>query len=175
MKVTVEGLADLDAALGQLTKAAGFKAMRQTLLKAGAPIQEQAQADAPERPANAPDVTYRANGVERRRRPGTLKVLVQIGTRLTRNQSRLARADGKNTVEVYVGTRDPVGRLREQGTAQAPPSPFLRPAWEAHKEGALETIKTELAVEIQAAAERAGKRAAAAARRLARQSKQTGG
>lgn len=160
--VHVEGLKELDAALGQLAKEFSPRyaktAMTRTLMKAGKPIQERAQALAPARDPGAPVKTYRRGGVEAVRRPGTLKALVQISTRLTRRQARAARRAGKDTAEVYIGTRDRIASLEEFGTARSKAQPFLRPAWENGKMRALQTIAAELGAEIKAAAARAAKR-----------------
>ena len=125
-------------------------------------MQQTAQSLAPERAGNT-RVTYKAGEGSEERRPGTMKVLVGIGSKLTRSQARQARKAGKDTVEVYVGTRDPIARLQEFGTRKAPPQPFMRPAWERHKDQALEDIKQNLATEIDKAAARAARKAARAA------------
>lgn len=162
VKVSLEGLSDLTAALQALPTATQRNVVTRVLLEAAAPIQEAAQQLAPSRPASAPDEYYHVNGAKRLRRPGTLKVLVQEGTKLTRNQARLVRNAGKHFVEVYVGTRDPIGRLQEFGTAHSPPDPFLRPAWEENKLAALETIKRRLGEEIHKAADRLARKASKA-------------
>lgn len=155
----MEGLRELDQALGELPKATAKNVLVRTLLAAGRPMQQQAQALAPARPAGAPQKTYVKSGAVRVRRPGTLKALVQIGTRLTPRQARAARQDGKDFAEVYVGTRDPIARLDEFGTADAPAHPFLRPAFEANKHQALETIRTVLGGEIEKAVQRLARKA----------------
>jgi len=156
----IEGLRELDEALGELPKAVARGAAVRTLMKAGKPIQEAAQAAAPHRPSTAPEKHFRQNGADRVRRPGTLQILVQIGPRLTKRQARGVRAEGKNFAEVYIGTRDPAGRLVERGTSHSAPNPFLRNAWEGGKMAALEVIKTELWLQIDAAAQRLAKRTA---------------
>jgi HK97 gp10 family phage protein len=160
VKVGLEGLSELQAALEALPTATGKNVAKRVLLRAAEPIQQDAQLLAPSRPASASDEFYHYRGELRLRLPGTLKVLVEEGSRLTPNQARLARQQGKSFSEVYVGTRDPIGRLQEFGTAHAPPAPFLRPAWEAQKDQALQIIKSELGDEIAKAAQRLARKAA---------------
>jgi HK97 gp10 family phage protein len=167
-RVRVDGLRELEKALLELAPSVGKGVMRRTLLKAGAPIQEQAQQLAPERDPDAPVITYKRNGKEVIRRPGTMKALVQMGTRLTKRQAATAKREGKSSVEVYVGTRDRMARLQEFGTSDTPAQPFMRPAWDANKDGAVEIIRTEMGGEIQKAAARA-------ARKTARLAKKAGG
>jgi HK97 gp10 family phage protein len=163
VSVRIEGLRELDAALAELPKATAKNVLVKVLMEAGTPIKDAAQAAAPTRPADAPTITYKAKGGARRvRRPGTLKALFQIGTRLTPNQARLARKEGKDFAEVYVGTRDPIARLEEYGTAHSPPQPTLRRAWDGNKEAALETVKSRLGELILKAAARLAKKRAKA-------------
>lgn len=161
----VEGLKDLDAALGELGKSAGTAVLRRVLKKAAQPIYETAKALAPERAADAPKAYFKRDGKEVERRPGTLHALVQAGTRLSRRQASAARREGKNSAEYYVGTRDRVGRLVEFGTSRTPAHPFLRPAWDQHAPDALGIIREELGGEIEKAAQRAAKKAARLARK----------
>lgn len=158
--VRVEGLRELDAALGQLPPSVGKAVLRRVLKQAAVPIYEYAHERAPMRPAGAPKVTYMKGGQERIRRPGTLKVLVQSGTRLTRRQAAMVRKEGKWDAEHYVGTRDPIGRLIEFGTAHSPAEPFMRPAWDYGAPIALKLIGDKLGEGIDKAAKRVARKAA---------------
>lgn len=88
------------------------------------------------------------------RRSGSLEKSVIVSKKLTRSQQSQAKKDGKHFAEVHVGTADPAGIFQEFGTFKEPAQPFMRPAWEATKEGALATIKRELKVEIEKSAAR---------------------
>lgn len=155
---SLEGVA---AALGQIkSRATARNVCIRVLTKAGRPIQQRAQADAPARPADAPPVYYRRGGVRVLRRPGTDKALVQIGTQLTPRQAAQARKAGKGFAVVYIGTRDPVARLIHNGTSKTPADPFLLLAWEGGKEQAFETVATEIWGEIAKAAAREARKAA---------------
>ncbi len=162
MKVTfkVEGLKELDRALGQLPKAVAARAMTSALIDAAKPIQEAAQAAAPVGTEPGGRYYTRKSGERILRQRGTLKALVQIGTRLTQRQRRAARRAGKNFSEIYIGTRDRVGLLVEFGTRKVAPNPFLRNAWDSGKGALLDKIKDLLWQRLSAAAKRQARRGA---------------
>lgn len=158
--VKIEGLKDLEAALAELPKATGKSVLRRVLAKAALPILDAAKSRAIRRPDDAKPVYYGRKGAKKLRRPGTDEVLIQAGTRLTKNQARQARKEGKNYSEYYVGSRDPIARLIEYGTSDTPAHPIFRPAWEGGKDDALKIISEELGGEIEKAAVRVAKKAA---------------
>lgn len=143
--VTVGGLRELDAALGQLPKATGKAVLRRTLKKAGQPIAEDATAKAP-------------------RLTGALQISIGVGTKLTRRQSKLHRKmfkDDKASAEVFVGAGGLAQATQtEFGNEHQAAEPYMRPAWDGNKDRALDTIKSELGAEIMKAAQRLAKRAA---------------
>lgn len=139
MKVKVEGFRELEASLSELPKATGKAVLRRVLKAAGEPIQSAAQ-------ANAPVLT------------GQLEISIVTGTKLTRRQARMAKLANKSTVEMHVGTKNQAAVPQEFGTVNAPAQPFLRPAWDANKEGTLDTIKSNLGAEIEKAAARLAKK-----------------
>ncbi|MEW9808596.1 HK97-gp10 family putative phage morphogenesis protein [Mesorhizobium sp. ZMM04-5] len=147
MKTTVhvEGLRELDEALGELPKATGKAVLRRVLKKAAQPIADDAKAKAPVL-------------------SGALQISIGVGTKLTRRQSRLHRkmfTDDRASVEMFVGAGGlPQAHLREFGGDDAPPHPFMRPAWDAGKAGVLESIKADLGDEIMKAAKRLARKAA---------------
>ena len=67
------------------------------------------------------------------------------------------------SVEMFVGA-GPVAHahMQEWGTVHHGPQPFARPAWDAEKMRALETVKKELANEIMKSARRLARRRARA-------------
>jgi HK97 gp10 family phage protein len=141
----VEGLKDLREALEEFPKATQVSVQRRALLKAGEPIETAAEASAPVR-------------------RGKLQKSITKGTKLTRRQKKLHRKHSK--VEVFVGAGGvPQAHLQEFGSIHGAPQPFMRPAWDAHKQEALDRYKRELGTEIQKTAER---RARKAARELAK-------
>ena len=162
MKTTVkiEGLRELDKALGELTKGVAKSTLQRVLKKAAEPFLNEAKARVPERDPNSAPSYWGKGGQRKLRKPGTADALVHSSTRLTPNQARQARRAGKSLAEHYVGTRDPISRLIEFGTADTPAQPFMRPAWANGTGKALNIIRTELAGEIKKSADRARRRAA---------------
>ena len=139
--VKVDGFRELEAALAELPKATGKNVLKRVLLSAAEPIEGDAA-------ANAPHLS------------GKLARDVKTGTRLTRRQSSMNRKLGKSAVEIHVGVSDPAGVQTEFGNEHQAAEPWLRPAWDANADGALETIKSDLGDEIDKAARRVAKRAA---------------
>ena len=139
-----EGGRELEAALEALPLAVSATAViRRALQKAGEPILSTARALAP-------------------KHTGRLKISVGMGTRLTSRQRGLFPAK-KGDVNVYVGVTAKANRyahLVEFGTRLARARPFMRPAWDAHKVGALDSIRDSMWVEIKKAWVRYAKRQA---------------
>ena len=143
--VRIEGLSELDAALGALPKATAKAVLRRALRKAAKPIEESGRNNAPLGPT------------------GNLKNSYGTGTKLTRRQARMHRKmfkDDKASAEMFVGPNDPADIQTEFGNAHQQAEPHLRPAWDANKDRALNVIKEELGAEIMKAAKRLAKKAA---------------
>lgn len=153
--VKIEGLKELDEALGELSKAAARGVLRRAGIKALEPVAETARRLAPDDPETGGD---------------DLKAHIGVGTRLTARQAKLSRRSirrgeaDKNFVEVHVGVgahrNAPQGVQQEFGNVNHGPQSFMRPAWDQHKMGVMDTVKTEMAKELQKAAERARRKAA---------------
>jgi hypothetical protein len=144
--VRVDGLRDLDAALGELPKATGKAVLRRTGRKALEPMRADAEANAP-------------------RLEGHLAASVAIGTKLTRRQAGLHRKmfkDERASVELFMGPNNPAAVPQEFGWEDGAAQPYMRPAWDANKDRALEIIKTELWSEIEKSAKRLARKAAKA-------------
>lgn len=142
----IEGLRETEAALAALPKSTGKNVLKRVLIKAAAPIEDDAA-------ANAPELS------------GHLRRDVKTGTRLTRRQAAMNRKLGKSAVEVHVGVSDPAGVQTEFGNEHQKAEPWLRPAWDANSDGSLEIIKSDLETEIDRAATRLAKKAARRARK----------
>ena len=152
VRVSVSGLKELDAALGELTKATARNVLRRVLLKAGEPIAETAARLAPDDPATG---------------SGDLKASIAVGTKLTARQQRLHRRapkDERAFAEAFVGTSDPTGVQQEFGNERHGPQAFMRPAWDQEQGAALDVIKDELGGEIDKAVQRMNRRALRKAR-----------
>lgn len=155
-RVTIEGLKDLDKALGELSNAAGKGVLRRVGKKALQPVIDAAK----ENVAVA---------------SGELRDSLAVSTKLSKRQkaqNRKLTANGKATVEVYAGADAlPHAHLIEFGTGERvvdstgmqvgsiAPQPFMRPAWDAKGRSVLKYISSELGAEITKTAERARRRA----------------
>lgn len=143
--VKVEGLRELERALAELPKRTSKSVARRTLLKAAQPMAEDARSKAPDDPATG--------GKD-------LHTSISAGTKLSRGGRRRHRK--QSDVEVFIGPHARHAHLQEFGTAHHAAQPFMRPAWDAGKMKALDTIKEELWNEIKKAAKRIARRAARA-------------
>lgn len=154
--VKVEGLRELDKALGELSKGVARNALRRVGLKALEPMAERARQLAPDDPATGGDDLVSSIGV---------------GTRLNKRQARLTRRAlrsgeaEKHFAEVYMGTNDPAGLQQEFGNINHGPQAFMRPAFDEGDRGAIDIVAKELGAEIERSAARAAKRAARLAKR----------
>lgn len=151
MKTTVriDGLRELDAALGELPSATAKAVLRRVGIKALEPMAEAARQLAPDDPAT---------------QGNDLKASITVGTKLNKTQTKLNRKrEDKSFAEVFMGTNDPAGVQQEFGNVNHRPQPFMRPAFDANAEGAIKIVADELGDEITKTAARVAKRAAAKA------------
>jgi len=140
-KFRIEGLRETERALGDLPRATAKGVTRRVLRKAGAPIKDDAE-------ANAPSLT------------GRLRADVKLGSRLNRRQAAMNRKLGPSAVEIHIGVSDPAGVQTEFGNQNQAAEPWLRPAWDANKMGALAYISAQLWVETKKSADRLARKAA---------------
>lgn len=173
LTVKVEGLRELDRALGELPKATGRNVLKRALMKAGGPMAEHARRLAPfdegdlrKSIAVSPKLGTKAGTSE-------FAAAMQAGlgkdaaVRAMRD-ARRAAAGSQSFAEVYVGAgRNPQAHLQEFGTVHHAAQPFLRPAFESEKRGALVIFKVELEQEIAKAAKRLARKAARLAAKAA--------
>ena len=144
LKVRVEGLREIEKALMQLKPATAKTVVRKALTKAAEPIAEDMRSKV-------------------RVDQGDLRDSVGVGTKLTRRQRALHKKG--SPVEVFAGAGGLAQATTEEfGTLHVSPHPSLRPAWDAGKMPALETVKAELTDEIARRAARAERKAAKAIR-----------
>lgn len=136
MRVKVEGLREVERALGELKKATGRNVMRRVATARLQPI--------------AADMAARAPNLF-----GDLKESVTVSTKRPRRHRK------QSEVEAYAGPgRMPQAHLQEFGTQNHPPQPFARPAWDAGKGDLLPGIGDDLMAEIAKAAARQAKKQA---------------
>lgn len=166
VKVRVEGLSEMSANLGELSKATARNVLRRVLMKAGEPMAEAMRQKAPDDPTTEGRDLRSSIAVSPRLKNSVGKaefaqVMRMGGTvaqaRSAMRDARRAAAGKGSFAEVYVGPGKggAHGVLQEFGTINHPPQPFMRPAWDQEKDGALEIIKRELGGEIDKAVKRA--------------------
>lgn len=143
--IKLVGFSELDAALCELSKAAGKSVLRRSLKKAAEPMAQLAESLAPQGPT------------------GNLAASVKYGTKLTKRQAGLHRKmfrDDKASVEGFVGANDPAAVPQEFGTVDHGPQPFMRPAFDQDAMPLLDRLGKELAVEVEKSVKRARAKAA---------------
>ena len=150
VQVKVEGFAELEKELDNLSKAVGKGALRRALKRAAEPTAELMRSMAP-------------------RRSGNLAASITVGAKLNNRQSGLHRRmfrDDRSSVELFVGPSYLMGdggrhgHLLEFGTFKMSPQPFARPAWDQDRRAMLERLKENLWVQIQRSVRNAERRAA---------------
>jgi hypothetical protein len=152
--VSIEGLREVDAALGDLGKATGRNVLRRVAVSRLQPMAEEAKRLAPDDPATGGN---------------DLKNSIAVSTRLGKRQGKINRKS-KSEAEAHMGPAGPGGNVPPQGVQQEfgnqnhGPQPFMRPTWDGGKDALLEGIKDDLWAEIERAAARQAKKAARLAR-----------
>jgi HK97 gp10 family phage protein len=142
----IDGLSELDAALGEFSKATAKNILKRVGKAALVPMAELAQ-------SLAPVLT------------GSLKDSITEGTKLTSRQARLAKqAEGPSFVTIYMGPNDPAAVPQEFGTFDQPAQPFMRPAFAQEAENTIKRVADGLKPEIDKAAARARAKALKASR-----------
>jgi HK97 gp10 family phage protein len=143
--VTVEGLSETAEALDEFSKATTANILRRVLIAAGQPIADAATALAPRGPT------------------GQLIASISVVPAQPSKMTRGGRAayDKQSQVEVVVEA-GPVAEsiFQEFGTVHHRAQPFMRPAWQAQRNRALDIVKDQLGIEIEKARARAARKAA---------------
>lgn len=157
VSIKVEGLKELNDALAELPKATGRNVLKRTLTKALIPMERVAE-------GLAPALT------------GQMRKTIEVSTKLTKRQTSQHksefggkavktaegyRSDPKTEVFVFMGPASSSKSIvQEFGSVNQSPQPYMRPAWDGGKSGALNSIKEDLWKEIDTAAKRLARKAA---------------
>lgn len=135
----IEGLSDLDNALGQLPKATAKNVLARVALKRLAPMVEDMKERAPED-------------------HGGLKASIIATTKRPKGGGSEPR---RSTVEAFAGPgRHPKALQQEFGNEHHGPQPYVRPAWDNGSDALLDGIAEDLGDEISAAATRLARKQA---------------
>jgi HK97 gp10 family phage protein len=145
--IKVEGLADLLEVLQtELPKATHPNVVKRSLLEAAEPMRREAE-------TLAPHLT------------GTLQSRIFASPKLTERQRKTH--EKKSKVEVFVGAGPLVQAITQEfGTVNFPPQPFLRPAWDSNKRGALDILRDKFKEQIDKSIARAQRKAARLAAKM---------
>lgn len=139
----VEGFAELYKALDGIERIPKAIGLEPLLIKALTPMSLVAASIAPDDPATAP--------------PYDLKSSIAVSSRQRTGRSKQDRALGQYDARAYMGPTKygyPQAVMMEFGTVHATAQPYMRPAWDSGKQGALEIIKDGFAAQVQATARR---------------------
>lgn len=138
----IDGLKELDRALGELPKATGRNVLRRVLKHVAQPVKEAMEAGAP-------------------RLTGFTSKSIAVGPKLNPAQRRDQKAETKSSSEIHIGSkRGSAAVFEEFGTIKQPASPYMRPAWNATQAKVISDIGGQLAMEISKAATRVARKKA---------------
>lgn len=142
----IEGLSELKEALDELPKATNKNVLKRVLLKAAEPMRADAERGAP-------------------RLTGQLAERISVGTKLSRRQK--SQHQKESMVEVFMGPEPSAKSITQEfGAAHHGPHPYMRPAWDGNKTTAFNSIRDDLAEEIEKARARLARKAARIAAKI---------
>lgn len=141
-EVEVEGLRTFEDGLFILKPATSKRVVLNAMRWAFKPMFEMAKGLAPES-----DIDARGKGDERGRYI-KLKDSMKVSTRVHKRH----KAAKENDVEIYMGPGGGAKSIvNEFGSFKQRPTPFMRPAWDAHHEGLLKRFVERMAQNIKRA------------------------
>lgn len=169
MKMEVEGLRDLEAALTELGDEKVRKASsRRALRKAAQPMLESMQRNAPVARGHL-QRNLRIGGSGNVGAQAFASVLQSGGSRSDAVAAMRDVRRSASGVEIAIGPgRHPQAIFQEFGTENHAPQPFVRPAWEASRSSLIPMIQRELWADIEKTAKRAANKAARLAKKSAK-------
>jgi HK97 gp10 family phage protein len=163
MKIKIEGLREIHAALQDLSKATARSVVKRVLLKRAQPIVEAARARAPVRTGRLRDsIIAQARGGNAGKAAFAKAMRGGASRAEAGRAAREANRVAGSIVEVVIGPHDGAfyASLVEFGTQHSSPKPFLRPAWDAGKMQVLDGVGDDMWTEIKKTLARQAKRLA---------------
>lgn len=169
--VKVEGLKELDAALGDLSKGAARGALRRALIKAAEPMRAAAERNAPELTGDLKGSIIVTSKIDNRAGKAEYAAVMKGGGTKAQaagalRDARRAKGIGENFAEAYLGPAKGGKRraikaiVQEFGSRKQAAQPYMRPAFDAEAQNVINGIKSELSTEIDKSVRRARARAA---------------
>lgn len=169
--VKVEGLKELEEGLSELPKATGKNTIRRALTNAAQTMAQEATTLVPRRSGKLQESIQVGKVKFSSGSAGKAAFAAAMAAGATRKEAAQAaheanigsQEDITSGLVVFGPTRF-YGAFQEFGTIHNPPHPFMRPAWDAGKATAAQTIRDELKSEIEKAAARIARKALKAAK-----------
>lgn len=167
--VSITGLKDTNAALGELSKGTARGVLRRVLIQAGQPMAEAAAANAPRATGElAGSIKVGTKTISRVGKAEYAAVMQAGGSKAEAREALLGakRAAGEESFAlVFIGPNKAFEKaaaikrwVQEFGSRQQSGHPYMRPAFDAHKYSTLDRIIQLLMPEIQKTIDRAKKR-----------------
>lgn len=176
VRVKVEGLKELDAALGELSKGAARGALRRALIKAAEPMRAAAERNAPKLTGDLQSSIIVTSKIDNRAGKAEYAAVMKGGGTKAQavgalRDARRAAGIGESFAEAFMGPAKGGKRraikavVQEFGSRKQAAQPYMRPAFDAEAENVIKRIGTELSREIDKSVTRARARAAKKAAR----------
>lgn len=179
VKARIEGVEEIERALAELGRRTGLSVTYRVLEELGAPIRDDARAFAPVDDGKLRDSIRMIRASAERRRIGQgefNKIKAEGGTVSEARaalRGKIRQLNGEGPIaEVIIGpNRNPTAHFMEFGTGErfhrdgksvghVEAHPYMRPAWDKHKDGLEQKLATRLRQEIEKSAARQAKRRA---------------
>lgn len=177
LTMKISGLDKLQDALQELPKATQRAVLLRVLKRAGQPIADAAKGfardDTGELRNSIQVSTNQINSAGKAEFAAAMRSgLGQEAAVKALRGARRAASGGGSSAQIFVGPtnaktkKNAIKRIvNEYGSVKMPAQPYMRPAYDGHKDQALSIIRTDMMDEIQRTAARVAKRAAAKAAR----------
>lgn len=170
-RVNIEGLKELDAALGELSKGAARGALRRALTRAAEPMRAAAVRNAPEATGALKRSIALSSKIDNRAGKAEYAAVMRGGGSKAQavealRDARRAKGIGESFAEVFMGPvksgkRNAIkAMVQEFGSKKQAAQPYMRPAFDAEAQNVINNIKDELSAEIDKSVRRARARAA---------------
>lgn len=170
VRVKVEGLKELDAALGELSKGAARGTLRRALIKAAEPMRAAAVRNAPEDKGDLKRSIIVTSKIDNKAGKAEYAAVMRGGGSKSQasqalRDARRAKGIGESFAEVFMGPAKSGKKnaikamVQEFGSKHQPGQPYMRPAFDAEAQNVVNGIKGELSAEIEKSVKRARARA----------------
>lgn len=176
VSVRVDGLKELDAALGELSKSAARGALRRALIKAAEPMRAAAERNAPVDTGALKRSIIVTSRIDNRAGKAEYAAVMRGGGSKAQavgalRDARRAKGIGESFAEAFMGPakggkRDAIkAMVQEFGSRKQGAQSYMRPAFDSEAQNVIDGIKDELSAEIDKTVRRARARAARKAAR----------